>query len=176
MTRSAREARPERAVETIAEAVAARRNARLGAQLQPVELVVEDDVHDAGNGAGPPCGGRAARHQFDPLDKVRRHEIERSEEHTSELQSLMRNSYAVFCLQKKKHTQKEQQTAVRIPHQNRTTRSRPTRREYSTHVQLGQSEQERPPLCITTRTLIATHSRVQSPQSRRHSEMCNSLN
>src|SRR3546814_2440098 len=26
----------------------------------------------------------------------------RSEEHTSELQSLMRNSYAVFCLQKRK--------------------------------------------------------------------------
>src|SRR3546814_10003720 len=30
----------------------------------------------------------------------------RSEEHTSELQSLMRISYAVFCLKKKKHTQK----------------------------------------------------------------------
>src|SRR3546814_989262 len=29
---------------------------------------------------------------------------ERSEEHTSELQSLMRNSYAVFCLKKKTHT------------------------------------------------------------------------
>src|SRR3546814_8830432 len=28
----------------------------------------------------------------------------RSEEHTSELQSLMRNSYAVFCLQKKNNT------------------------------------------------------------------------
>src|SRR3546814_5275847 len=28
----------------------------------------------------------------------------RSEEHTSELQSLMRTSYAVFCLKKKKHT------------------------------------------------------------------------
>src|SRR3546814_4425763 len=28
--------------------------------------------------------------------------VERSEEHTSELQSLMRISYAVFCLQKKK--------------------------------------------------------------------------
>src|SRR3546814_123851 len=28
----------------------------------------------------------------------------RSEEHTSELQSLMRSSYAVFCLKKKKHT------------------------------------------------------------------------
>src|SRR3546814_2597393 len=32
-------------------------------------------------------------------------EVERSEEHTSELQSLMRISYAVFCLKKKKkHT------------------------------------------------------------------------
>src|SRR3546814_10291133 len=29
--------------------------------------------------------------------------IERSEEHTSELQSLMRISYAVFCLKKKTH-------------------------------------------------------------------------
>src|SRR3546814_2251994 len=28
---------------------------------------------------------------------------QRSEEHTSELQSLMRNSYDVFCLKKKKH-------------------------------------------------------------------------
>src|SRR3546814_6611038 len=28
---------------------------------------------------------------------------ERSEEHTSELQSLMRSSYAVFCLKKKKN-------------------------------------------------------------------------
>src|SRR3546814_3401674 len=28
--------------------------------------------------------------------------VARSEEHTSELQSLMRNSYAVFCLKKKK--------------------------------------------------------------------------
>src|SRR3546814_5736812 len=31
---------------------------------------------------------------------------ERSEEHTSELQSLMRISYAVFCLKKKKHHNK----------------------------------------------------------------------
>src|SRR3546814_1808563 len=30
--------------------------------------------------------------------------MQRSEEHTSELQSLMRNSYAVFCLKKKKNT------------------------------------------------------------------------
>src|SRR3546814_8447759 len=31
---------------------------------------------------------------------------DRSEEHTSELQSLMRNSYAVFCLKKKKQNNK----------------------------------------------------------------------
>src|SRR3546814_1709141 len=31
----------------------------------------------------------------------------RSEEHTSELQSLMRNSYAVFCLTKKNSQQKQ---------------------------------------------------------------------
>src|SRR3546814_7001040 len=34
-------------------------------------------------------------------DKVRELFLWRSEEHTSELQSLMRISYAVFCLQKK---------------------------------------------------------------------------
>src|SRR3546814_4733608 len=34
----------------------------------------------------------------------------RSEEHTSELQSLMRISYAVFCLKKKKHMQNNRQT------------------------------------------------------------------
>src|SRR3546814_7426457 len=33
--------------------------------------------------------------------------LERSEEHTSELQSLMRISYAVFCLKKKKNTKIE---------------------------------------------------------------------
>src|SRR3546814_2864776 len=33
-----------------------------------------------------------------------RSEPQRSEEHTSELQSLMRISYAVFCLKKKKNT------------------------------------------------------------------------
>src|SRR3546814_4445356 len=32
-----------------------------------------------------------------------KNEYSRSEEHTSELQSLMRLSYAVFCLQKKTH-------------------------------------------------------------------------
>src|SRR3546814_6701800 len=37
------------------------------------------------------------------VTKNRDTETGRSEEHTSELQSLMRISYAVFCLNKKKH-------------------------------------------------------------------------
>src|SRR3546814_7839508 len=36
----------------------------------------------------------------------------RSEEHTSELQSLMRISYAVFCLKKKKHKYKQSYTII----------------------------------------------------------------
>src|SRR3546814_6203577 len=35
------------------------------------------------------------------VDRWRRYRVLRSEEHTSELQSLMRISYAVFCLKKK---------------------------------------------------------------------------
>src|SRR3546814_9013137 len=37
----------------------------------------------------------------------RKTEVPRSEEHTSELQSLMRISYAVFCLKKKKQTERK---------------------------------------------------------------------
>src|SRR3546814_3730548 len=49
-------------------------------------------------------------------ERRRAREIEtRSEEHTSELQSLMRISYAVFCLKKKKvkiHNSTERKTAI----------------------------------------------------------------
>src|SRR3546814_3015462 len=38
-----------------------------------------------------------------------RHDMRRSEEHTSELQSLMRISYAVFCLKKKNNRNYEPQ-------------------------------------------------------------------
>src|SRR3546814_4155791 len=38
---------------------------------------------------------------------ARKHGMSRSEEHTSELQSLMRISYAVFCLKKKKINKKD---------------------------------------------------------------------
>src|SRR3546814_19331793 len=47
------------------------------------------------------------RHQA-IVDPVHRGRAERSEEHTSELQSLMRISYAVFCLKKKKNTDKQE--------------------------------------------------------------------
>src|SRR3546814_7526060 len=42
------------------------------------------------------------RRRPDPLADIFDSEVVRSEEHTSELQSLMRISYAVFCLKKKK--------------------------------------------------------------------------
>src|SRR3546814_1949930 len=41
----------------------------------------------------------------DPVHRIENVEV-RSEEHTSELQSLMRISYAVFCLKQKKETNK----------------------------------------------------------------------
>src|SRR3546814_2430743 len=48
-------------------------------------------------------------------------EEERSEEHTSELQSLMRTSYAVFCLKKKKKTQRNHHSMTSTHmQQNRT--------------------------------------------------------
>src|SRR3546814_5542244 len=40
----------------------------------------------------------------------------RSEEHTSELQSLMRISYAVFCLKKKKNNKNTKHSSQHIKH------------------------------------------------------------
>src|SRR3546814_9108641 len=56
----------------------------------PVDLAAHHGLHAP---AGPHLAG-IVDEQFD--DRV-----VRSEEHTSELQSLMRNSYAVFCLKQK---------------------------------------------------------------------------
>src|SRR3546814_4740243 len=47
---------------------------------------------------------RPAEHRRHRLDRRAHDIVVRSEEHTSELQSLMRISYAVFCLKKKKKT------------------------------------------------------------------------
>src|SRR3546814_2568834 len=54
--------------------------------------------------SAPP--GARKRHSLAAMERSRhgrwRQAARRSEEHTSELQSLMRISYAVFCLKKKK--------------------------------------------------------------------------
>src|SRR3546814_6514366 len=59
----------------------------------------------------PACASHVANQRFERLgrhrqaregDEARALGKRRSEEHTSELQSLMRISYAVFCLKKKK--------------------------------------------------------------------------
>src|SRR3546814_11860381 len=59
--------------------------------------------------------GTAGHH--DGLRAGDRLRADRSEEHTSELQSLMRISYAVFCLKKKIQT--EQATKTKIIHNNK---------------------------------------------------------
>src|SRR3546814_9707296 len=65
-----------------------------------------DFVLDMGPGAGE-HGGRIVA-QGTPQELAANEQ--RSEEHTSELQSLMRISYAVFCLKKKKRTKTKSQT------------------------------------------------------------------
>src|SRR3546814_1403299 len=66
--------------------------ARCPPSQQPVDkfvcLGIRDRAESAALGTNPPC-------RYYPR-------VMRSEEHTSELQSLMRISYAVFCLKKKK--------------------------------------------------------------------------
>src|SRR3546814_2845962 len=51
----------------------------------------------------PQRGGGRRRGAAAPVEHGAAHRGRRSEEHTSELQSLMRLSYAVFCLKKKTH-------------------------------------------------------------------------
>src|SRR3546814_7410094 len=63
-----------------------------------VAEVADDDRHLMQLGA---LGRPPAPLTGDNLELVRPVRVARSEEHTSELQSLMRISYAVFCLKKK---------------------------------------------------------------------------
>src|SRR3546814_7449537 len=65
----------------------------------------------ARDGSGAPHGRNGRRRPAAPR---------RSEEHTSELQSLMRISYAVFCLKKKTRT-----TEQLINHSHTESRSKP---------------------------------------------------
>src|SRR3546814_7315619 len=60
-------------------------------------------------GAGPPRRRRQPDRRDPPGSRRAVTPITRSEEHTSELQSLMRISYAVFCLKKKQNTKKRKE-------------------------------------------------------------------
>src|SRR3546814_3422523 len=65
----------------------------------PRELTVDTSNQELRLHDGVTPGG----HRFPNRDSNdQRYQAKRSEEHTSELQSLMRISYAVFCLKKKK--------------------------------------------------------------------------
>src|SRR3546814_10607201 len=80
--------------------VAAPAQARLFFALWPGPALAATLAHWAAQ-AQAACGGRAMRP--DTLHLTLAFLGARSEEHTSELQSLMRISYAVFCLKKKKN-------------------------------------------------------------------------
>src|SRR3546814_978631 len=69
------------------------------------------DIHGrrpGGAARGESMGGRSARRDPSPVAGARSGDRpRRSEEHTSELQSLMRISYAVFCLKNKNNNKKQ---------------------------------------------------------------------
>src|SRR3546814_7680371 len=67
-------------------------------------LGADPEIRSLGEGNGEVASLRIATSERwkDRATGEPREKTERSEEHTSELQSLMRISYAVFCLKKKK--------------------------------------------------------------------------
>src|SRR3546814_1715276 len=72
-------------------------------RLEPIAQSFEpallaDRINNGLNVLGRRIGGKCRQFPVQPFQRCNFH---RSEEHTSELQSLMRISYAVFCLQKK---------------------------------------------------------------------------
>src|SRR3546814_2608701 len=82
---------------------------RIGATMAARRRVIGSisilgDADDTGIDQAGKLGARqrqALRQYFLAMLAVARCGARRSEEHTSDLQSLMRNSYAVFCLNKK---------------------------------------------------------------------------
>src|SRR3546814_3370555 len=81
------------------------------AEARRLHPCLYDDPEKAELGAPQGCQGPpdqpARSHHLHP-----RRRPQRSEEHTSELQSLMRISYAVFCLKKKKQKVKQTQNTT----------------------------------------------------------------
>src|SRR3546814_942046 len=72
-------------------------------QGEPQVLVDREALEEIGDleRAREPAPGNGVGRQAADVAAVQPHRATRSEEHTSELQSLMRISYAVFCLKKK---------------------------------------------------------------------------
>src|SRR3546814_3315531 len=76
---------------------------RLGhARWRPAGSMVADLLSAPPASSAEPAG--SDRRALVPQRALPELVLARSEEHTSELQSLMRISYAVFCLKKKKNT------------------------------------------------------------------------
>src|SRR3546814_10391666 len=66
----------------------------------------QTEIRDAlRHSSSPRSRSRGLRVESAPPSRLGSDWVGRSEEHTSELQSLMRISYAVYCLKKKKITQ-----------------------------------------------------------------------
>src|SRR3546814_1397434 len=92
---------------------------RSGLRRDGLERALQEVAERLGAGGEDRVPGRGGELQLHPVG-VERHRLDadvpaaggsdqavveqvRSEEHTSELQSLMRSSYAVYCLKKKTH-------------------------------------------------------------------------
>src|SRR3546814_7718295 len=80
-------------------------------QPQPMIVGVEVEARDlfVGDAVDRPAPDEAGEH----LGEVAR-QAKRSEEHTSELQSLMRTSYAVFCMKHERNNITQAQPASRL--------------------------------------------------------------
>src|SRR3546814_4213794 len=113
-----------------------------GLDRHDVAIVGDADAHRPCGRArrpGPPLPAIAVHHQpvaihpqprVEPpaveqqqpgLDRAVERHLDRSEEHTSELQSLMRTSYAVFCLKKKNITKPTHISHIPPTPQQKTT-------------------------------------------------------
>src|SRR3546814_7783446 len=91
-------------------------------QVRQLERIGEHRAAAAQHKAEQQRGGGDGAAEHEHQRRVEIAEYVRSEEHTSELQSLMRISYAVFCLKKKTHTPTNNQQSESTQRQKHTTR------------------------------------------------------
>src|SRR3546814_2055337 len=94
------------------------------ALLQPIPQIIPRGVGELSTSSVGDCRLESVDWEKPTFAKgvphafTRRGDERRSEEHTSELQSLMRISYAVFCLKKKKSQTQETTNRLTKPHMN----------------------------------------------------------